>query len=540
MDLNDTLFWLVGLSTAVLVMRLLVQRPWAWGWCAVALILTGTLLSGWYWYPQSVGIVAVAVWLVLVVLPTSGQRLAMRLVSWRRTGWARWVARVSVWLHPADGWGASRDFIEALAALQEGRVAEGQRLLAELQHPHSPLGRTAIALQARQTEQWLPFLSWIDSSPDRDELLADGNLLDVYLQALGETGQRTRMLHEFAHRMQGRVTPTAQLRVAALCGEVATVERLLNGELRDWPPEVREYWRASVRQVQGDPAASTAFERLTANPNALIARLAHQRLANPLSPPVAGEFDAVGLTALVALRSEVAHEAQYAVLSSTPRRRPVVTLLIALALGINFAREIPGGCEDQENLVELGAVVIPRVPLPENPLAPRFDEWWRPLTAAFLHFGWPHFLMNLFALLFLGTRLERAWGHWRTLICYAAAIAVSMTLTPWILEREAAEPQILAGASGGIMGLLGGLVGHLLVGRWRRRTPQVAKQLTLLVGFVLLQTMFDFSHPEVSYHAHLLGLATGVFCGLLFGLLPARGAAQSATTAPEESVAAGL
>lgn len=530
MDLNDTLFWLVGLSTAVLIVRLLAQRPWAGGWCVVALLLTATLVSGWTWFPQTVGFVAFTLWLLLVMLPTSGQRLAMRLVSWRRTRWARWVARASVWLHPADGWGASRDFIDALAALQEGRVAEGQRLLADLQHPHSPLGRTAIALQARQTEQWLPFLSWIDSSPDRDHLLLDGNLLDVYLQALGETGQRTRMLHEFARRMEGRVTPTAQMRVAALCGEVETVERLLHGELRDWPPEVQEYWRASVRQAHGDPSAAAAFEQLISGPNALIARLAQQRLATPLAPPAPGEFDAVGVAALAALRSEVAHEARYAVLSSTPRRRPVVTVLIALALAVNFAREIPGGCEDQENLVELGAVVVPRVPLPDNPLAPRFDEWWRPLTAAFLHFGWPHFLMNLFALLFLGARLERAWGPWRTLLCYAAAIAVSMTITPWILEQEAVDPQILAGASGGIMGLLGGLVGHLLVGRWRRRTPLVAKQLTLLVGFVLLQTMFDLSHPEVSYHAHLLGLATGVICGLLFGLLPIRTASAGATS----------
>jgi rhomboid protease GluP len=151
---------------------------------------------------------------------------------------------------------------------------------------------------------------------------------------------------------------------------------------------------------------------------------------------------------------------------------------------------------------------------------PSYDEWWRPITAAFLHFGWPHFLMNLFGLLYLGGRLERAWGPWRTLVCYAAATGVSMSVTPWLLEQSpTTEPQILAGASGGIMGLLGGLLGHLLIGRLRRRTPQVARQLSLLLSFVVLQTMFDLSHEQVSYQAHLLGLGTGAFVGLIFGSL---------------------
>jgi membrane associated rhomboid family serine protease len=67
------------------------------------------------------------------------------------------------------------------------------------------------------------------------------------------------------------------------------------------------------------------------------------------------------------------------------------------------------------------------------------------------------------------------------------------------------------------MGLLGGLLGYLVIGRLRRHTPLVARQLTLLIGFVLLQTLFDLTHQEVSQQAHLLGLATGVGFGLLVG-----------------------
>ena len=509
MDFNDALFWLVSLSVALLAARVAVQRPFPWGWLFVLLLIAGTIAVGYVAFPGIIGYVALAEWLLLVLIPSLGQRLALRLVNARRTTSARWVARIVAALHPADGWRETRTFVDALAALQEGRFSEGEKLLARLQDRRSSLGRTALALRARQSADWEGFLAWINHAPDRDSLVADASLLDVYLQALGETGRRNLMLHEFSDRLDGLSHPTAQLRVAALCGDVATVESLLSGPLQSWPQDVQRFWLATARQVDDTEAARTDFEDLTQSSNGLVAAMSRRRLIQPLPPVAPDELSEHAQSILHSLRHDAAHEARFAVMSSTPYRRPVVTLLIALLLAINFAREFVGGAEDQQNLIDLGAIVIPRVP--------GFDEWWRPLTAAFLHFGWAHFLMNFFALLYLGTRLERAWGSWKTLLCYAASIAVSMTATPWLLEQSLDQPQMLAGASGGIMGLLGGLLGHLMIGRLRRRTPQVARQLSLLIGFVLLQTIFDLSHEAVSHQAHLLGLATGTVVGLIVG-----------------------
>jgi rhomboid protease GluP len=503
----------------ILAVRVVSQRPRPRGWAAVLAVVGAVLAAGAWLFPDVVGYVGLALWLLLVLFPSVGQRQALRLASTRRSGFARRLARIVTWLHPADGWPETRLFVDALAALQQGRAEEGQALLLQLRNSRSSLSRTALALQVRLSGDWAGYLHWVETHPHPTDVLADNSLLDAYLQALGETGHRHLMLSTFADREDVRDYPPAQLHIAALCGDVATTQELLAGPLQGWPDEVADLWRATARQAAGDSNVIRDLERLAASPNLLVAGTARRRLEQPLSPLSASDFDDAAQAALAELRRDARHEAQFAVMSSTPYRRPVVTLVIAALMTINFFRELPGGSQHEQNLVDMGAVVIPGRWEREGSQQRQYDEWWRPITAAFLHFGWPHFLMNLFGLLYLGTRLERAWGPWRTLICYAAAVLVSMSATPWLMERSD-EGHVLAGASGGIMGLMGGLLGYLLIGRFRRHTPQVARQLTLLLGFVALQTTFDFTHEQVSYQAHLLGLATGVVLGMLFGLAP--------------------
>jgi rhomboid protease GluP len=522
MDWNDTLFWLVGLSAALLAARVLARRPRPRGWIAVLLLIGAVLALGRWFLPGGVGYLGLALWLLLVVVPSVGQRHALRLAGTRHTRAARGLAALSVWLHPADGWRETRAFITALAALQHGRAADAEAILLRLRGSGGSIGRAAVALMLRQSGEWPAFQYWVDLHPQRDDVLADPLLLDAYLQSLGETGQRERMLLEFSQRAEAREQAPAQVHIAALCGDVATVRRLLAGPLRSWPADVAEFWVATARQASGDDAATPILERLAGSQNLLVARPARRRLGAPLPPLDPLQLDPASRQALTSLHQDAVHESHFAVLSSIPNRPPIVTVILAVLLTANFLRELPGGSENQQNLIDLGAIVIPRHPPRFAPWLPSYDEWWRPITAAFLHFGWLHFLMNLGGLLYLGIRLERAWGPLRTLICYAAAVGVSMTLTPWLLEQSLTEPQILAGASGGIMGLLGGLLGHLLVGRMRRRTPLVSRQLSLLLALVLLQSLFDLAHVQVSQQAHLLGLGTGALLGLIFGALPLR------------------
>ena len=121
-------------------------------------------------------------------------------------------------------------------------------------------------------------------------------------------------------------------------------------------------------------------------------------------------------------------------------------------------------------------------------------DWWRLLTAPFLHGHWIHWLMNASALAYLGKRVEvfARWPH------FAMAFAISA----WIGGEASARymKQVSVGASGGLMGLLG----FLLVFESMHRVL-----LTAGIGVV-------FSH-FIDNAAHAGGLIAGmVYAALVF------------------------
>jgi rhomboid protease GluP len=185
---------------------------------------------------------------------------------------------------------------------------------------------------------------------------------------------------------------------------------------------------------------------------------------------------------------------------------------VAVWLILNFLTELPGGGWDPntwrylDNLKGLGALVIPQSQTP--------GEWWRVLTAGFLHFGPLHLSLNLLGLFVFGPRLERAWGRGPMVSCYLGTTFTSMALAPYVIRLpDDTTSVILAGASGGIMGLVGGLIGYLLVGWVLHRNEHLRSPLLFLGLIVVLQTSFDLSTENVSFECHALGLATGVAFG---------------------------
>ena len=75
----------------------------------------------------------------------------------------------------------------------------------------------------------------------------------------------------------------------------------------------------------------------------------------------------------------------------------------------------------------------------------------------------------------------------------------------WGWMRE----EVLVGASGAIMGLVGA-TGALLALGWRRERSRLAvRRLRGIVLVVVLQTAFDLTTPQVSFAAHAAGLLIG-------------------------------
>lgn len=145
------------------------------------------------------------------------------------------------------------------------------------------------------------------------------------------------------------------------------------------------------------------------------------------------------------------------------------------------------------------------------------DEWWRVLTAAFLHIGPVHLAFNMLALLLFGSELERQLGWARYLAVYlvsalGGAVAIQLLGDPRV---------VVAGASAAIYGLLGALGVLMLASR-----QDVRGLLTLLAINVFISFL-----PGISLLGHLGGLVAGALAAGVLMLLRRRPHLQVAALA---------
>jgi membrane associated rhomboid family serine protease len=136
-------------------------------------------------------------------------------------------------------------------------------------------------------------------------------------------------------------------------------------------------------------------------------------------------------------------------------------------------------------------------------------EWWRLITAGFLHAGLMHLLFNCLALYTLGTPFEALYGRTR----YAILLLISLLAGSYASITFNAENQVSVGASGAIFGLFGAL---LVVGR--RLGADTRPTLTLLA----INTAIAIAIPNIDWRAHLGGLAGGVVVATVYKLIPQR------------------
>jgi rhomboid protease GluP len=139
-------------------------------------------------------------------------------------------------------------------------------------------------------------------------------------------------------------------------------------------------------------------------------------------------------------------------------------------------------------------------------------EYWRLLSAIFLHFDIDHLLSNLAVLAILGPPLAHQIGAWRFLVVFLLSGVGGNVASQLILPTVALK----GGASGAITGVLGAL-GGLSVRperRVRRKVWQTLGALAVIYGFLV---GFDATSDNV---AHLGGLVVGLGLGALLEPMP--------------------
>lgn len=130
-------------------------------------------------------------------------------------------------------------------------------------------------------------------------------------------------------------------------------------------------------------------------------------------------------------------------------------------------------------------------------------EWWRGLSAAFLHGGTMHILFNMYFLYIFGPRLERQVGSVAFSGIYLAS-AAGGSLATYLFGPENA---LSVGASGALFGLFGAW----LYAAYRQRGTAAGSAMFNQLGAILLINMaLPLFIPNIDWRAHLGGLVTGV------------------------------
>lgn len=171
--------------------------------------------------------------------------------------------------------------------------------------------------------------------------------------------------------------------------------------------------------------------------------------------------------------------------------KPYFTFFFLLLNSIVFLLlEANGGSMHIDTLIKFGAI--------EN-TAILAGEWWRIITAAFLHIGALHFFMNMLALYYLGMFVERVYGSHRFFIIYLFS-AISGGITSFALHTNVA-----AGASGALFGLFGAILYFGLIHR------QIFKQTIgrNVILILLINLFIGILIPQIDMGAHIGGLIGG-------------------------------
>jgi len=128
-------------------------------------------------------------------------------------------------------------------------------------------------------------------------------------------------------------------------------------------------------------------------------------------------------------------------------------------------------------------------------------QYWRLITAAFLHYGPIHLLMNMLALYWFGSLLERRIGSAKYLLLYLVS---GLAGSAGALLASPLRPTV--GASGAIFGVLGaGLV-------LERQRDYVFGGSAL--GIIVINLVLTFSIANISIGGHIGGLIGGAIAAL--------------------------
>jgi membrane associated rhomboid family serine protease len=192
---------------------------------------------------------------------------------------------------------------------------------------------------------------------------------------------------------------------------------------------------------------------------------------------------------------------------STPSTVGLVTRIL---IGVNVAvylAELASGAGINANsgwIFERGALIGGHALFGDGYLANgvAHGDWWRLITAAFLHYGPVHIGFNMFFLYWVGTPVEQYLGRARFLVVYLVS-GLAGSAGALILSPDA----VTVGASGAIFGILGAAL------VLERQGSYVLGGGAL--GLIVINLALSFVLSNISVGGHIGGLIGGAACMLV-------------------------
>jgi len=130
-------------------------------------------------------------------------------------------------------------------------------------------------------------------------------------------------------------------------------------------------------------------------------------------------------------------------------------------------------------------------------------QWWRLITAGFLHGGLLHILMNSYALFIVGAEVEQLYGASRLIVFYFVS-----TVSGFYLSSHFGHFSV--GSSAGIFGLIGTMIAFGVTDKSHFGSMVKGYYTQWLIWGVIISFM-----PGVDFMAHVGGFAGGFVAAYL-------------------------
>lgn len=179
-----------------------------------------------------------------------------------------------------------------------------------------------------------------------------------------------------------------------------------------------------------------------------------------------------------------------------PARRFVTFIILFIDFALFGAGYLKGG----DALFQAGAA--------QGVLIFVYHQWYRLITAGFLHGGLMHILMNSWVLFDLGAQVEEVYGGARLTVFFFLSTAAGFALSAW---WHPSVPSV--GASAGLFGLIGAMIALGV----RTRDAMGSMIRGMYIRWAIYGLLFGLL-PGFDNAAHIGGLAAGFAAAYLSGL----------------------